>query len=107
MIQEIKTIVKNYLDNAKLCHFTTGTFLDGGDVQVSDKLTIPTELVQGNLLAFAKAGDKVRIIRNHGGQECFIVEIIGRELVMKNNKVRLRLEGSSQSQVYNVEEVLP
>ena len=106
MINEIKQIVQNYLANAKLCHFVTGTFA-GGAVQISDKLVIPEELVQGDLKKFANDGDKVKVIRNHGGQECYILAILDRDFVAKGVKVRLRLDGSSQSQTYTVEEVMP
>ena len=53
-----------------------GTVVSDG-IKVSDKLTIPDELIKGNLKDYVTAGDKVRLIRNHGGQEFYIVEIIG------------------------------
>ena len=76
MINEIKTIIHNYLSNAKLCQLMVGTVADDG-IKVSDRLTIPNELIKGNLKEFVAPGDKVRLIRNHGGQEFYIVEIIG------------------------------
>lgn len=76
MINEIKTIIQNYLSNVKLCQLMVGTVADDG-IKVSDRLTIPNELIKGNLKEFVAPGDKVRLIRNHGGQEFFIVEIIG------------------------------
>jgi hypothetical protein len=75
MINEIKTIVQNYLNNAKLAAFTIGTVTSDG-VQVSDKLTIPMELVVGNLKQSLESGQKVRLLRNHGGQQFFILEVI-------------------------------
>lgn len=77
MINEIKTIVQNYLNNAKLCNFTIGTVTADG-IRISDKLVLPDELIKGNLKDYALVGDKVRLIRNHGGQEFYIVEIIGK-----------------------------
>lgn len=74
MIQEIKTIVKNYLNNAKLCSLMVGTVVSDG-IKISDKLIIPNELVIGNLKSTVVSGDKVRIIRNHGGQEFYILEV--------------------------------
>ena len=53
-----------------------GTVVNDG-IKVSDRLTIPNELIKGNLKEFIVLGDKVRLIRNHGGQEFYIVEIIG------------------------------
>lgn len=75
MIDEIKTIVQNYLNNSKLCNMAVGTVVSGG-IKISDKLTIPDELINGNLKDLVKSGDKVRLIRNHGGQEFYVIEII-------------------------------
>ncbi|WMJ90624.1 DNA helicase [Anaerocolumna sp. MB42-C2] len=75
MIQEIKRIVDNYLNNAKLCSIILGTVTSDG-IQISDKLTIPDELIIGNLKLTVSSGDKVRLIRNHGGQQYYILEVI-------------------------------
>ncbi len=75
MIQEIKTIVKNYLENAKLCSIMVGTVTNGG-IKVSDKLTVPDELIIGNLKKSISPGNRVRMLRNHGGQEFYILEVI-------------------------------
>ena len=75
MIQEIKRIVDNYLNNAKLCSIILGTVTSDG-IQISDKLTIPDELIIGNLKLTVISGDKVRLIRNHGGQQYYILEVI-------------------------------
>jgi len=75
MIQEIKTIVKNYLENAKLCSIMVGTVTNGG-IKVSDKLTVPDELIIGNLKKSISPGNRVRLLRNHGGQEFYILEVI-------------------------------
>lgn len=88
MINEIKTIVQNYLNNAKLCSIMLGTVVSGG-IKVSDKLTIPNELINGNLKDYTSIGDKVRIIRNHGGQEFYIVEIIGLSAATKNRTLTI------------------
>lgn len=75
MIQEIKKIVQNYLNNAKLCNITTGEVASSG-IKVSDRLTIPMELVVGNLKESLIIGQKVRLLRNHGGQQFYILEVI-------------------------------
>lgn len=75
MINEIKTIIQNYLNNAKLCRFMVGTVTDEG-INVSDKLTIPNELIVGNLKKNLIAGQKVRLLQNHGGQQFLILEVI-------------------------------
>ena len=76
MIGEIKSVVQNYLNNAKLCNLMVGVVTAEG-IKISDKLTIPNVLIEGNLKAFISPGEGVRLIRNHGGQEYYIVEIIG------------------------------
>lgn len=75
MIQEIKTIVKNYLENAKLCRIMVGTVTNGG-IRVSDKLTVPDELIVGNLKKSISPGNRVRLLRNYGGQQFYILEVI-------------------------------
>ena len=75
MINEIKTIVQNYLNNAKLCRLLVGTVTSDG-IKVSDKLTIPNELIVGNLKKSLSVGRKVRLLQNHGGQQFYILEVI-------------------------------
>lgn len=75
MINEIKTIIQNYLNNAKLCRLMVGTVTSDG-IKVSDKLTIPNELIVGNLKDNLTVGQKVRLLQNHGGQQFFILEVI-------------------------------
>ncbi len=89
MINEIKTIIQNYLSNAKLCQLMVGTVVSDG-IKVSDRLTIPNELIKGNLKGFIVPGDKVRLIRNHGGQEFYIVEIIGLNTIL--DKMTIQIE---------------
>jgi len=75
MINEIKTIIQNYLKNVKLCEFTIGTVAVDG-IKVSDKLTLPNENVVGNLKNTIIIGDKVRLLRNNGGHQFYILEVI-------------------------------
>lgn len=102
MIKEIKKIIENYLNNAKLTAMQDGIVTTDG-IKVSDKLTIPNELIRGNLKAFVSSGDKVRLIRNHGGQEAYIVEIISRPFIAKGATITLSREG--QNYEYKVEDV--
>ena len=102
MIKEIKTIIQNYLNNAKLSALQIGTVVSGG-IKMSDKLTLPNELIMGNLKAFVSPGDKVRLIRNHGGQEFYIVEITSRPFIAKGTTITLSREG--QNYEYKVEDV--
>lgn len=75
MIQEIKRIVDNYLNNAKLCRIVLGTVTAEG-IWLSDKLTLPEELIAGNLKKTVSQGDQVWLLRNHGGQQYYILEVI-------------------------------
>lgn len=75
MIQEIKIIIENYLNNAKLCMLLTGTVVADG-IQISDRLTLPLELIQGNLKKELTTGKQVRLLRNHGGQQYYLLEVV-------------------------------
>lgn len=70
-----KTIVNNFLNNRKLACLQLGTVTDDG-VKVSEKLTLPFEVVTGTLKDFVNTGDTVQLIRDDGGQQFYIVEII-------------------------------
>lgn len=63
------------MNNEKLCSFTIGEVIDGG-IRVNDRLVIPNELIVGNLKNTVVAGQKVRLLRNHGGQQFYILEVI-------------------------------
>ena len=88
MINEIKTIIQNYLISAKLSCLLTGVVVNDG-IKVNDKLTISDALIKGNLKKYISAGDKVWLIRNHGGQEFYIVEIIGFEPILKGMTIQI------------------
>jgi hypothetical protein len=75
MISEIKIIVQNYLNNAKLCSLMVGTVTDDG-IRISDRLVLPYELIVGNLKGTVITGQKVRLLRNLGGQQFYILEVI-------------------------------
>ena len=75
IINEIKIIIENYLSNIKLTSIVIGTVVDNG-IKLNDKLTIPLNFVTGNLKNSISPGQKVRLLRNLGGQEFFILEVI-------------------------------
>ena len=75
MINEIKRIIENYLSNIKLTTIVIGTVVDDG-IKLNDKLTVPLSFVTGNLKNSISPGQKVRLLRNLGGQEFFILEVI-------------------------------
>lgn len=77
MINEIKAIINNYLNNAQLCCIVTGTIESGG-IRISDhKPLIPMELITGNQKSSLVTGYKVRLLRDHGGKQYYILEVVG------------------------------
>ncbi len=76
MIEPIKTIIENYLNNRQLTAIVEGTF-NGEKVVLNEKAYIPNSLLKGNLKAAMRQGDKVKLLRNDGGSEYYILEIIG------------------------------
>lgn len=82
MINEIKVIVQNYLNSAKLTALINGIVVSDG-IRISDKIILPEDLISGNLKEVVVPGDKVRLIRNHGGREYYIVEIVGAKPAMQ------------------------
>lgn len=79
MINEIKTIILNYINNAKLCKIVTGVVEQEG-IRISDKLVIPEELTIGNRKSMIVPGQKVRLLRDHGGQIFYILEVIDNDI---------------------------
>jgi hypothetical protein len=75
MINELKIIVQNYLNNINFCSLIVGTVENDG-IRISDKLIIPNELIIGNLKSTVVLGQKIWLIRNHGGQQFYILEVI-------------------------------
>jgi hypothetical protein len=75
MIKEIKTIVKNYMDNADLSKFMDGT-VEAEWIRINEKIVIPNELVVGNLKKTIAIGNKVRLLKNLGGEQYYILEVI-------------------------------
>lgn len=103
MINEIKAIVQNYLNNAKLCNVMTG-IVESNGIRISEKIVIPNELMKGNLMDHISIGDKVRLIRNHGGKEFYIIEIIDKQILIRGSTITLSRDGNSYE--YKVEDVV-
>lgn len=72
----IKTIVDNYMRNRKPASIVIGTYT--GQAVMVGSLPVPVSMVSGNMKSKLAAGDKLRLLRNDGGQEYFILEIIGK-----------------------------
>ncbi|HHV09262.1 MAG TPA: DNA helicase [Clostridiales bacterium] len=102
MINEIKIIVRNYINNAKLCSYMSGSVNSEG-IAINDKVTIPHELIRGNLKDQVNVGDKVRVLRNHGGKEYYILEIIDRPVLKKGTILTLSINETTYE--YRVEDV--
>ena len=83
MINEIKMIIENYLNNAKLPALLVGTYT-GGAVAVNEKFRIPAAQLSGNLKGQLKSGDRVRLLAGTGWREYYILEVIGRSQAFKD-----------------------
>lgn len=88
MINEIKSIVQGYLNSIKLPKLVIGTVVEGG-IKVSDKLVIPLELISGNFKKEITSGNRVRMLRDLGGQEFYILEIIDKDPVTEGVTINI------------------
>jgi hypothetical protein len=79
-----------------------GTIVSSG-IKINERLTIPNDLIKGNLKSYVVLGDKVRIIRNHGGKEFYMIEIIDKAIVTKGATITLSQNGNTYE--YIVEDV--
>ena len=77
----IKRIVDNYMRCRKPAAIVLGTYT-GSAMQVGE-LPIPMSIITGNMKEKLKPGDKVRLFRNDGGREYYILEIIGKPYLLK------------------------
>lgn len=76
LFNTIKTIVDNYLNNRKVAAVVIGEYK--GNAVMAGDLPIPMSMITGNMKARLAIGDKVRLLRNDGGREYYILEIIGK-----------------------------
>lgn len=81
LLNAVKTIVDNYLNNRKLTAVVVGTY-DGSSILINERLPVPLSMVKGGLLEKLSSGDKVRLLRNDGGKEYYILEIIGKRYAL-------------------------
>ena len=75
MVSEIKQIIENYIRNRQMTAIITGTY-KGGKVVLNEKSYVPNSILTGNLKSALREGDKVKLLRNDGGGEFYILEII-------------------------------
>lgn len=103
MINEIKQCIDGYLNNRKPACLVIGTVVSGG-VKLSEKLTLPWEMVYGNLKGSATAGQQVRLFRDDGGHAYYILEIIGYTPAMKGQTLKVE-SGDTVSEI-KIEDVV-
>ena len=72
----IKTIVDNYMKNHRPAAVCLGTY-NGSAVTIGN-VPVPMSMISGNMKGKLAAGDKVRLLRNDGGHEYYILEIVGK-----------------------------
>lgn len=72
----VKTVVDNYMKCRKPAAVILGTY--NGQAVITERLPIPMSMITGNMKQKLVTGDKVRLLRNDGGNEYFILEIIGK-----------------------------
>lgn len=77
LFNTIKTIVDNYLNNHKVAATMVGVY-NGTAIVINDQLPLPMSMVKGNMVNKLVSGDKVVLLRNDGGREYYILEIIGK-----------------------------
>lgn len=77
LLNAVKTIVNNYLNNRKLTAIVMGTY-NGSAVMINERLPVPMSMIKGGMIEKLTPGDKVRLLRNDGGKEYYILEIVGR-----------------------------
>ena len=76
LLSTIKAIVDNYMKARKRTSVLLGTY-NGTSIMVGS-LPLPMSMVSGNMKGKLVSGDKVRLLRNDGGREYYVLEIIGK-----------------------------
>lgn len=77
----IKTVVDNYMKNRKPSAVLIGTYT--GTAVMIGQLPVPMSMISGNMVKKLDLGDKVRLLRNDGGHEYYILEIVGKPYQIK------------------------
>lgn len=77
----IKTVVDNYMKNRKPSAVLIGTYT--GTAVMIGQLPVPMSMISGNMVKKLDPGDKVRLLRNDGGHEYYILEIVGKPYQIK------------------------
>lgn len=75
LLNTIKVVVDNYTKNYRPAAILLGTY-DGIAVHIGS-LPVPLNMITGNGKEMLKPGDQLRLLRNAGGKEYSIIEILG------------------------------
>ena len=75
----IKTMIDNYITSIGL------TVLVIGEYKGDNNLKLPMGLLSGTLKKSLKPGDKLRLLRNQGCGEYYILEIIDKEIAFSED----------------------
>lgn len=78
----IKSIVDNYLGNRQVTSVINGVY-NGSAVMINERLPVPMSMIKGNMAGQLVSGDKVVLLRNDGGREYFVMEVIGKPYQVK------------------------
>lgn len=104
MINEIKQCIDGYLNNRKPACLMLGTVVSGG-VKLSEKLTLPWEMIYGNLKDSVTAGQQVRLFRDDGGHAYYVLEIIGCTPAMKGQTLKYTPVGGADVSEIEIKDV--
>ncbi|MFT4107608.1 MAG: DNA helicase [Lacrimispora sp.] len=80
----IKNIVDNYLSNRQVTSVMIGVY-NGSAVVINERLPLPMSMIKGNTAGQLVNGDKVVLLRNDGGREYFVMEIMGKPYGIKED----------------------
>ena len=80
----IKTMIDNYITSIGLTVLVIGEY-NGDYVFINNNLKLPMDLLSGTLKKSLKPGDKLRLLRNQGCGEYYILEIIDKEIAFSED----------------------
>ena len=85
MIEEVKKIIENYINNRQMACIVSGRY-ENGKVFLNEKAYIPNSLLIGSNKSALKEGDTVNLLRNDRGREYYILEIINAPAMLKREE---------------------
>ena len=92
MVDSMKVIAHNQVNSRNICAMRYGIY-NGEEIVVEDRMSVPVRMIRnGELLTRLVPGSKVKIMRNDGGREYYIMEKRQRNRQLANQ------EGKSDEQ---------